>query len=822
MLNLESLGRDPVLSAGRADDRTSPRVPLASVAVFAGYYLGATVGFAFTFLPNPISVLWPPNAILFGAFLLVPQRSWWILIAAALPAHFLAELQSGVPVSMVVSWFISNVSEALIGAFGVRLLVRERLTFGKTHEVVVFIFAACAAAFLSSFLDSTLVLLNDWAGKKTFWQLWSNRLFSNVTASLTIVPMIVTWTSSIYSTPRPISRQRVIEATALFAGLVGIGILVFDSRIIVAASPALLYVPLPWLLWAALRFGPAGASASLTIVAMLAIFGSERGIGALGARSAAENASAVQWFLIFIGPTIMIVAAIVDERRRAVQLLRRSESRFSQAFRSGPDAMFITRVADGRIVEVNDQWERVLGYSRRAIAGRAIHDLNLCVGPDDRRRFEAHIAGRGGLPRLEIDVRTSAGATLRAAIVVERAEIDGEPCLIINLRDISDRKRAEDALRESSERLRLALEAGRMGVWDWDRGSGALSWSKEHFEIFGLPSVGQQATYDKWAGRVHPDDLLAAKAAMDAAIATRSAYHQEYRLILADGSIRWVESRAEPRFDESGQCVRMMGLTLDVSERKQAEETHHKLLHASRLTAMGELTASIAHEINQPVTSIMSNVDAAEMILDADPLDVAELREILRDIRSDDVRVRDIVRHVRGLANDRATEVEPLDVNELIRAVLRLIAPTARQRKMRFATDLADLSSVHGDPIHVQQILLNLMLNAMDAMSEAPEEQRSLLVRSFTNGTGSVEVTVRDRGHGIPPELRHSIFDSFVTTKKDGMGLGLSITRTLVEAQGGRIWGENNADCGATFHFTLVPDRERAVVVHAVSPELRA
>ena len=820
MLNLESIGRDPLLSADRREDHPSPRIPLTAVAVFAGYYLGATVGFAFTFLPNPISVLWPPNAILFGAFLLVPQRSWWILIVAALPAHFLAELQSGVPVSMVVSWFISNVSEALIGAFGVRLLIRERITLAKAREVVVFILAASAAAFLSSFLDSTLVLLNGWAGTKTFWQLWSNRLFSNVTASLTIVPMIVTWSTGIYSAPRTISRQRIIEAAALFTGLVAIGVLVFDSRILVAGSPALLYIPLPWLLWAALRFGPVGASTSLTIVAMLAIFGSEQGIGALGARSAAENASAVQWFLIFIAPTIMILAAIVDERRRAVHLLRSSERRFSKAFRSGPDAMFITRVADGRIIEVNDQWERLLGYSRRESAGRAIHDLNLCAGADNRRRFEAQLAGRGALPRLELDVRTSAGAVLRAAIAVEPVEIDGEQCLITNLRDITDRKRAEDALRESSERLRLALEAGRMGVWDWDRGSGALTWSKQHFEIFGLPSAGAQATYGTWAARVHPDDLAAAKGAMDAAIATRSAYHQEYRLILPDGSHRWVESRAEPQFDESGHCVRMMGLTLDVSERKQVEETNQKLLHASRLTAMGELTASIAHEINQPVTSIMSNVDAAEMVLDSDPLDVIELREILRDIRSDDVRVRDIVRHVRGLANDRATQVAPLDVNELIRAVLRLIAPSARQRKIRLATELRNLPRVRGDPIHFQQILLNLMLNAMDAMSEASEERRSLLVCSFANGSSEIEIAVRDWGHGIPPELRHSIFDSFVTTKKDGMGLGLSITRTLVEAQGGRIWGENNADFGATFHFTLVPDRELSAT-HADSPELR-
>jgi PAS domain S-box-containing protein len=810
MLNIESIRRDPALSTNALQPRSSPGVPLTAIAVFAGYYLGATFGFAFTFLPNPISVLWPPNAILFGAFLLVPGRSWWVLIAAALPAHFLAELQSGVPVSMVVSWFVTNVSEALIGASIVRLLIRERLTFGKTREVVAFIFAACGAAFLSCFLDSALVLLNGWAGTKTFWQLWSTRLFSNVTASLTIVPMIVTWATRAFPAPGPISRERAPEAVALFVGLVVTGILVFDSRIIVSGSAGLLYIPLPWLLWAALRFGPAGASTALTTVALLAIFGSGQGLGALGARSAAENASAVQWFLIFISPIMMILAAIAEERRRAVTLLRTSEQRFSRAFRSGPDAMFITRRLDGRIVEVNDQWERLLGYSRREVVGRAVHDLGIYVGAESQGKFEAHSTVQGGQPRLEIDMRTKAGAILHAALAIEAAEIDEEPCLITNLRDITDRKRAEDALRESSERLRLALEAGRMGVWDWDKRSGGLTWSKEHFDIYGMP-FSQTVTYEAWASRVHPDDLVHARAAMDAAIAARTEYQQEYRVNLPDGSIRWVESRAEPQFDDSGQCTRMMGLTLDISERKKAEERDQKLLHASRLTAMGELTASIAHEINQPVTSIMSNVDAAEMILASSPPDMGELREILRDIRSDDLRVRDIVRHVRGLANDRATEIELLDVNELIRAVLRLIAPTARRRKVKPRSDLRDLPSVHGDPIHFQQILLNLALNAMDAMSESPEEQRSLLVSSYAIDSATVQVSVRDCGQGIPPELHHSIFDSFVTTKKDGMGLGLSITRTLVEAQGGRIWSENNADRGATFHFTLAAGRDAHV-----------
>ena len=786
------------------------RLTFVAIAVFVGYYLGARLGFALTFAPSPISVLWPPNSILFAALLLVPATSWWLVMAAALPAHLLAELQGGVPLSMVVSWFVSNASEALIGAVGVRMLAREPLSFGRVRGVAVFIFAAFLAAFLSSFLDSALVLLNGW-GTRTFWQLWSTRFFSNVTAALTLVPMIVIWTSGSGGALRSASRTRFLEAGVLCVGLAAIGILVFDSTLITSSSPALLYVPLPLLLWAALRFGSAGASTSLAIVAFLAIFGAGNGIGALGTGSPAENAAAVQLFLIFIAPTMLILAAIVEERRHVVQRLRNSEQRFAKAFRSSPNAMSITRRADGRILEVNDQWVRLLGYSREEMVGRDFHDLNLYVGADNRRRLDAHMEAQGKLPNLEVDIRNKRGEILRAVIAVEAVEMDGEQCFITNLRDVTDRRRAEAALRESSERLRLALEAGHMGVWDWDRRTDVVTWSKEYFEIMGLTPFAMAPTRDTWARYVHPDDLPAAEAAMNAAIATRTEYRHEYRIVRLDGAVRWVEARAQPQYDAKGECTRVMGLILDVSERKQAEETSQKLLHASRLTAMGELTASIAHEINQPMTSIMSNVDAAEMVLDAEPFDRGELHEILRDIRSDDLRVSEIVRHVRGLAKNREMEIQALDVNELIGAVLRLIAPSAQRRKISLKTALSDLPLVHGDPIHLQQVLLNLILNAMDAMVGAPEGQRALAVSTSTDGAGGVIVAVRDSGHGVPPALLLRIFDSFVTTKKDGMGLGLSIARSLVEAHGGRIAAENNPEGGATFRFTLPADGRDAI-----------
>jgi signal transduction histidine kinase len=226
---------------------------------------------------------------------------------------------------------------------------------------------------------------------------------------------------------------------------------------------------------------------------------------------------------------------------------------------------------------------------------------------------------------------------------------------------------------------------------------------------------------------------------------------------------------------------------------------------------MGELAASIAHEINQPVSAILSNVDAAEMLLQepAPPLD--ELRDVLADIRSDDLRVTDIIRHVRALATKRVMHFEVFDVNTLIGSVLRLATPVAQRRGVRVETALAALPPVHGDRIHIQQVVLNLLLNGLDALDEVPEAERRLRIATTHDGLDRVEIVVADSGRGVDPSRREAIFESFHTTKKEGMGLGLSIARSVVQHHGGSIRVEDNAGGGALFRVTLRvrPDESR-------------
>lgn len=228
------------------------------------------------------------------------------------------------------------------------------------------------------------------------------------------------------------------------------------------------------------------------------------------------------------------------------------------------------------------------------------------------------------------------------------------------------------------------------------------------------------------------------------------------------------------------------------------------LAHASRLTIVGELTASITHEISQPLGAILSNAETAEILLESKQPHLEEVLRILADIRKDDLRVSEVIRHMRELLRKRELELKPIDLNAAASDVLQFVVGETHRQGVKIEKQFADnLPIVRGDVIHLQQVLLNLILNGMEAMSESSESNRRLTMRTAYDGKANVEVAVEDSGPGIPSERLPRLFDSFFTTKTHGMGLGLSIVRSIVEAHDGRIWAENNSSGGACFRFTL-------------------
>ncbi|MGZ5148364.1 MAG: sensor histidine kinase, partial [Burkholderiales bacterium] len=259
-----------------------------------------------------------------------------------------------------------------------------------------------------------------------------------------------------------------------------------------------------------------------------------------------------------------------------------------------------------------------------------------------------------------------------------------------------------------------------------------------------------------------------------------------------------------------------VGLTADIDDRKRVEEANVRLAHVSRLAAMGELTGSIAHEINQPLGAILNNADAAEMILRSGKPPLDEVRQIVSDIRNDAVRAGEVIRHIRALMRKSELTIQPFDLNQAVNDVLNLVAVDLGKRRISVTQEVAPLPIIHGDRIHAQQVLLNLIQNAADAMADSPSSRR-LEIRTAPSADGGVEIAVSDSGRGIPADRMKRLFESFYTTKKEGMGLGLSIARSIVEAHGGRILAENRSGGGATFRVFL-PLNPATVRIRAVSP----
>lgn len=377
-------------------------------------------------------------------------------------------------------------------------------------------------------------------------------------------------------------------------------------------------------------------------------------------------------------------------------------------------------------------------------------------------------------------------------------------------RDVTVRRRAELALLESKQRMNLAAEAANLGFWDLDQATGTLWLSERARALFGF-STDEVATYESCLARIVPEDRAFVRMMLGRAQQYTDDLSFDCRVKAPGQPLRWISTRGRFRANEESGSRQVFGITMDITAQKESDLRLHgqlaEMAHLSRLAAVGELTASIAHEVNQPLAAILSNTETVEILLNGPTPPLPTIREILADIRADNDRASSVIRRLRGLLRKRPLEMTPLHVNSMIREAHRFVIVDARRRGVEIHEDLTSgLPPVRGDKLHLQQVLLNLMINAMDAMSSIPESKRRITLESCASANGSITISVRDQGPGIPPEQFGQLFDSFFTTKKAGVGLGLSIARSIIEAHHGSIWAENSPTGGAVFHIKLEAD----------------
>ncbi len=362
-------------------------------------------------------------------------------------------------------------------------------------------------------------------------------------------------------------------------------------------------------------------------------------------------------------------------------------------------------------------------------------------------------------------------------------------------------------LKESEERLTLAADSANFAVWEWNLNKDEVWVTPARRDLLGFPASGA-IRFENFISRVHVDDRDRIRQAIKDAIEKRKVYDSEFRVVLADGSVRWMTARGTVQVNSYGKPTRMLGISIDITARKtvelQAQEQREELSHFNRVAMMGEMAASFAHELNQPLTGILSNASAGARFIDRGAASLAELRELLADIAADGRRAGDVIRSIRGMVKKGETVRKRMDVNELVMDVVRLVTPDASLRSCEVKTSLQpDLPTIEGDPIQFEQVLLNLVVNAFEAMRDTPADSRKVVIVTASDGNGAIQTSVRDFGIGISEEACGRLFDQFFTTKAEGLGMGLAIARTIVESNAGKIAAENVEGGGARFYFTF-------------------
>jgi signal transduction histidine kinase len=664
----------------RHDDRpltSFGRLAIGPFATTAAYFAGMQLGLLLRPGELAVSVIWPPNAILLAALLLAPRSRWPWYLLAILPVHLVTQVLQAVPLVTSAGWFVTNASEAVLGAYVLRRLRPTPVALFETFAgVLLFLTVAVIGAVgITSFLDAAVVVLSGTG--RSYWDVWQHRFFSNALAALTLVPPIVLIGSSSCERLRADWRSRYGEGALLALGTLVVVNLLFAAYGHTQVSiRGLTFTVLPLMFWAAVRFGPAGVS----ILQLFATSGTLWSALAIDPISM-DDVLALQMFLAMLNALSLSLAVVVRESRRV-------QSLHSAVLRSMSNAVAITD-SRGVVIDANDSW---IASSRSPdpcrLDGAAVHENYL----HRQRRI--------------------AGTSQHAA------------------------------------RLATGLEQVLAG--------------------------------------------------------TRNGFDMEYPCRTAD-DLKWFAVSVVPLSGEQrGAVITHSDITVRKHEEAMALQVRDELSHAGRVMTMGMLSASLTHELSQPLAAILGNAQAARRLCARDgATDRSEVDVILADVVAASRRAATILRRLRSWFSNGRHDTRPLYLNDVADDVIDILRVDLVRRGVSVTTRLAPgLPAVNGDRVQLQQVVLNLMLNACDAMRDNLPGDRQMMVTTTWTDTG-VRLSVEDVGPGIAPDRLGSVFEPFVTTKATGLGLGLALCRSIVHAHEGQLTAENNPGRGATFHCVL-------------------
>jgi signal transduction histidine kinase len=666
----------------------SLRTVFGILATAACYYLATRTAWVLTFPDSKVSLFFPPHAILVAILLLVPTRHWWAYTLAAASSHYLATQQAHWPPLYALQCEAFDAVKYVLTAAGVRAFTKSPFHRITLREAIIFVLIAVVIVpFGTAFWGAAFTVSNHFGAH--YWIEWRNLGISNGVTAMVLVPVILIGVHQLFIRRVRTPPRRILEACLLATGILAVGWVAFNrSAAGPDTSPALLYAPVPLLIWAALRFGPGGISASMLVITTLAIWGTMQGRGPFLTQTPEENALALQLFLLVAVTPLMLLAVAIDDERRS-----------------------------------------------------------------------------------------------------------------------------KEELRVSEERMSLAAESAQLALWDWDVVNDTVWMTEEGRKFFGF-EPGEPILFANLAGRVHPDDSAGRATAILHALETSGSYEAEFRIILPDGSVRWIAARGRsPSPAASDAPPRILGVSMDITRQKQArmeaQLQREELAHLSRVASLSALSGSLAHELGQPLGSILSNAQAGQHFMSHEAPDLAEVRAIFADIVGANRRAVEIIDRLRTMLRRGEVLLQPVSVQESLDELLRITRSDLTARGVSVSNlTTGDIPPVMTDRVQLQQVLLNLIVNACDAMASNGPGDRTLTL-STSIAQNEVRIGVLDCGVGLPVDLE-TLFQPFHSTKADGLGMGLSICRTLVTSHGGRLWAEHRAERGAAFYVALPLAKEDA------------
>ena len=504
----------------------------------------------------------------------------------------------------------------------------------------------------------------------------------------------------------------------------------------------------------------------------------------------------------------------IDEGKKIEERLRRSESYLAEAQRLTHTATVAYNATE--ILYFSDEAFRLFGFdplrglpSREAVWQR-IHpdDVDTVSGKieqalHEKRGFQNEFRLElpdGTLKRIDADILPVFAATGEFVEIIATAV------------DVTERKRADDTLRRGEAWLAQAQRLSHTGTWVLDGTTRHfLYWSDESYRIWGFdPLRGLPSRDDMWE-RIHPDDRERVSGEVQEALREKRDFLAEFRILLPDGTVKWLEANTHHEFSPFGALLEVVCTNIDVTERNRAQDERERLgqleadlAHINRLSMMGELAASLSHEILHPIATARNNARAGMRFLEMSPPNLSEVKEALGCVVRDADRAKDIVGRIRSQIKRAPPRKERFDLHEAINEVIVMVRSAIAKDAISASTRLMDgLVPVQGDRVQLQQVLVNLILNAVEAMSSVEEGARELSIRTEQNQPGGILVAVHDSGPGIDPVNFDRVFEPFYTTKSSGVGMGLSICQTIINGHGGRLWMSANEPRGAVFQFTL-------------------